>query len=132
MEQKYTSSKQNKNSRGQSRKKHQSDLNNGLHMNGLNGHYDMRLGSHTISSTKYAAGGGVVTTNGNDYSKKQFKNIDKKSKSKKVNGGSGGMGRLADENIITKENLIRDSYDTGFSGTNGHRAGHERSDISRS
>lgn len=37
IEQKYKSSKQSKNSRGQSRKKHQSDMNNGVHMNGYKG-----------------------------------------------------------------------------------------------
>ena len=74
MEQKYKSSKQSKNSRGQSRKKHQSDMNNGLHMNGYKQQLtsDARLGGggNTISSTKYA----------NDYTTKLHKAEKKNQK----------------------------------------------------
>lgn len=106
-------------------------MNNGLQMNGLNGHYDMRLGSHTITSAKYAAGGGAIVATQSDYGKRQFKGIEKKTKGKK-GSATGGMGRFPDENIITKENLVRDSYDRGFNDINGARGVQERSDGSRS
>lgn len=107
IEQKYKSSKQSKNSRGQSRKKHQSDMNNGVHMNGYKGQLDPRLGSHTISSTKYV----------NDYTTKHIKQ-DKKSNKQKRDDVNG--------NIITRDNVMRDSYDgSGYdmSGDNGERIG---------
>lgn len=57
--------------------------------------------------------------------------MEKKTKTKK-GSGAAGVGRFADENIITKENLVRDSYDRGFNDINGVRGVQERSDGSRS
>lgn len=62
-------------------------MNNGLHMDGYHGHGDPRMGSQTISTTKYA----------NDYTSKQFK-IDKKGQKQKRNAPDTS-------NIITRENL---------------------------
>ena len=71
-------------------------MNNGIHMNGFKGQVEQRLGSQTISSTKYV----------NDYTTNKMIKGRKGQKQNKNDDENG--------NIITRENLQRESFEGVF------------------